>query len=264
MKKSFTPDKEDRYFSKAVSNALQILELLRTEQSPLGLSEITRKTGINKTSIFRFLYTMEITGHVLRDETGRYSLSRSGLQCSPDLTPEQITAAAVPHMRNLRRRYSETVSLGVLLKNHIEIFEVLESPHLIRMSNRIGGIIPPHASSIGKAITAFQDEDKQDKLLGSFGMLRFTEKTILDQLRLKQEYTEIRRAGWSHDNRESDLEGKCFGAPVLIRGKAVASISISFPAFRVLEGNNLKVMLEDLVRTAGILSGELENPKKKQ
>ena len=257
MKKNYTPDEGDRYFSKAVSNALRILDLLRNEQSPLGLSEITRKTGINKTSVFRFLYTMEVTEHVLRDETGRYTISLTGLECSPDITPEQIKAAALPHMRRLRSTYAETVSLGVLLKNHIEIIQVLESSHLIRMSNRIGAIIPPHASSIGKAITAFQDEDQQEQLVNSFGMLRLTEKTILDDVTLKQEYSKIRRLGWSHDNRESAIEGQCFGVPVMLRGKAVASISISFPAYRVLEGEALQSMLEDLKTTAAKISAEL-------
>ena len=181
MKTDITPDKEDRYFSRAVSHALQILDLLRTEPSPLGLSEITRKTGINKTSVFRFLYTMEATGHVLRDETGRYKISVSGLEYSHGITPDQIKNAALPHLRKLWSHYSETVSLGVLLKNHIEVIQVLESPHLTRMSNRTGAIIPPHASSIGKAIAAFQDEEKQEQLVGSFGLLRLTEKTIQDR-----------------------------------------------------------------------------------
>ncbi len=259
MKKFYAPDKEDRYFSRAVSNALQILDLLRNDQSPLGLSEIARKTGINKTSVFRFLYTMEVTGHVARDETGRYTISHTGLECSPDITPEQVKAAALPRMRRLRSSYAETVSLGVLLKNHIEVIQVLESSHLIRMSNRIGAIIPPHASSIGKAITAFQDEDKQEQLVNSFGMLRLTEKTILDDVTLKQEYSKIRRLGWSHDNRESAMEGQCFGVPIMLRGKAVASISISFPVFRVLEEKNLQSMLENLKRTANEVSAELDS-----
>ncbi|MFH1964465.1 MAG: IclR family transcriptional regulator [Acidobacteriota bacterium] len=260
MKQTYTPDKKDRYFSRAVSNALKILDLLRAEPTPLGLSEITRKTGINKTSIFRFLYTMEVTGHVIRDETGRYNISGSGLEYSPEITPDRIKEAALPHMRKLRSSYSETVSLGVLLKNHIEVIQVLEGPHLIRMSNQVGRIIPPHASSIGKAITAFQDEAKQERLVNSFGMLRLTEKTILDEGRLKQEYSEIRRMGWSHDNRESAIEGECFGAPIQLRGKTVASVSISFPVFRGLEGKKLQVMLEDLKTTAKNVSVELENP----
>jgi DNA-binding IclR family transcriptional regulator len=264
MEKNYAPDKEDRYFSRAVSSALKILDLLRAEPLPLGLSEITRMTGINKTSVFRFLYTMEITGHVIRDETGRFRISNSGLESSHEITPDQIKLAALPYMKKLRSRYSETVSLGALLRNHIEVLQVLESPHLIRMGNQVGRIIPPHASSLGKAITAFQDESKQDSLVSSFGMLRLTEKTILDEVRLKQEYSEIRLRGWSHDNRESAIEGQCFGAPIQIRGKTIASISISFPMFRVLEGKKLQVMLEDLRKAAKNVSVDLENPGRKR
>ncbi len=258
MKNNQIPEKEDRYFSRAVSNALKILDLLRVERSPLGLSDITRKTGINKTSAFRFLYTMQISGHVTRDTAGRYSPSGAGLDCSSELTPERIRAAALPHMRKLRSRYGETVSLGVRFRTHIEVVEVMESPHLIRMSNRIGAIIPPHASSLGKAIAAFQDEEMQERLLNSFGMLRLTEKTILDETHLRQEYARIRSLGWSHDNRESAIEGQCFGVPVIFKENAVAAVSISFPVYRVPGEKQLNTMLEDIKRAAVNISSDLE------
>ena len=169
MNKENTPGSEDRYFSRAVNNALRILDLLKGERAPLGLSDITRKTGINKSSAFRFLYTLEVTGRIIRDDTGRYSVSGPGLDYASIVSAEELIKAALPHMKGLRSRYTETVSLGILLKNHIEAIKVLESPKLIRMSNRVGAIIPPHASSMGKAITAFQDDELQERLINGYG-----------------------------------------------------------------------------------------------
>jgi len=257
MNREFIPDQEDRYYSRAVSGALKILDLLGAVSGPQRLSEIARKTGINKSSVFRFLYTMEATGHITRDEAGRYRLAASGPGFAAEVSPARIRETALPQMKRLRSRFSETVSLGVLFKSHIEVIEVLESPHLIRMSNRIGALIPPHASSLGKAIAAFQDEERQEILVNSFGMLRLTEKTIMDEALLKQDYAGIRKRGWSHDNRESAIEGQCFGTPIIFGGKSVAAVSISFPVYRVLEGAARREMLEVLMASGKSISSEL-------
>lgn len=258
MNKKAKQGNEDRYFSRAVANALKILDLLRNEQSSLSLSEIIRKTEINKTSAFRFLYTMETTGHLVRDPSGRYSLSGTGLDYSFKITPDRVRERALPHMRELRSAFAETVSLGFLFRTRIEVIEVLESPHLIRMSNRIGAIIPPHASSIGKAIIAFLEEERQERLVNSFGMLRMTEKTIVDEAQLREEYGRIKRQGWSHDDRESAIEGQCFGAPIRFKGEPIAALSISFPVYRVLEGKNRDKMLQALRSTADKISADLD------
>jgi len=258
MKNNQIPEQEDRYFSRAVSNALKILDLLRVEHHPLGLSDITRKTGINKTSAFRFLYTMQVSGHVTRDTAGRYSPSGSGLEYSSEITPQRIRAAAIPHMKNLRSQYEETVSLGVRFRNHIEVVAVLESSHLIRMSNREGAILPPHASSMGKAITAFQEESSQYQLINSFGLLRLTARTVTNETMIREEYSRIRKRGWSQDDRESAIEGRCFGAPVRYRDKVLAAVSISFPLSRAPENNARREMLENLVRATDSISADLE------
>ncbi len=257
MNKKNTPGSEDRYFSRAVNSALRILDLLKGERVALGLSEISRRTGINKSSAFRFLYTMEVTGHIIRDENGRYSASGPGLDYVALVSAEKLIKAALPHMKGLRSRYSETVSLGILLKNHIEAIKVLESPKLIRMSNRVGAIIPPHASSMGKAITAFQDDELQERLINGYGMMRLTDKTITDDASLMQEYSAIRKRGWSQDNRESALEGQCFGAPIRFEEKVIAAVSISFPVYRVLKGEPLRLMIADLRKTAETISRQL-------
>ena len=252
------PGRDDKYFSRAVSSALEILDLLREQRAPLGVSQIARKAGISKTSTFRFLYTMERTGHVIKDNSGKYLLSGAGNEFSSGPAPSRIRDAALPHMRQLRGRFNETVSLGVLFRTHVEVVAVLESPQLIRMSNREGAILPPHASSMGKAITAFQEESSQYRLINSFGLLRMTARTLTDETRVREDYAQIRKKGWSQDNRESAIEGRCFGAPVRYRGKVLAAISISFPLSRVPEGAERREMINDLVQVAESISADLE------
>ena len=64
--------KGDRYFSKDIGQALSILEIFNHISDPVSLSEITRKTGLPKSSVFRILHTLEVSDYVQRDGSDRY------------------------------------------------------------------------------------------------------------------------------------------------------------------------------------------------
>jgi DNA-binding IclR family transcriptional regulator len=144
-----------------------------------------------------------------------------------------LRAARLP-LRDLAARYEETVSLAVLFENRIEVVHVIDSPSLMKMSNIVGRILPPHASSMGKAITAHLEEKAQTKLLQNYGLIRFTAKTILSKPALEAEYQRIREQGYSVDAEESIPDGQCFGAPILDkRGYPAGAISVSMPKSRI-------------------------------
>ena len=84
-------------------------------------------------------------------------------------------------MQELNASLRETVSMAALFDNRIEVVAVIESPQTIRMSNVVGHIVPPNASSLGKVITAFQSQEQREKLLRSYGFWRFTERSITDR-----------------------------------------------------------------------------------
>jgi DNA-binding IclR family transcriptional regulator len=98
----------------------------------------------------------------------------------------------------------------------------------------VGRILPPHASSLGKAITAHLPDDVVERLRRSYGTHRFTEHTITDEVALKQEYERVRKDGFSTDAEESVLEGCCFGAPITgPDGVVLAALSLSLPKMRL-------------------------------
>ena len=48
----------DKYFSKTIEKGLWILSLFDRDHSKRSLSEISQITGINKTSVYRFVNTL--------------------------------------------------------------------------------------------------------------------------------------------------------------------------------------------------------------
>ena len=114
----------------------------------------------------------------------------------------------------------------------------------------MGRIIPPHASSMGKAICASQSEVRCEALLRSYGLHRFSDTTITDESELKTEFENIRREGWSLDNEESTEKGYCFGVPVTIGNEILAALSISVPESRIPEVKFRDEIIEALKDTA--------------
>lgn len=226
--------RDDKYYSKVIGRALEILAVLREAGRPMALADLTSRLGLAKSSVFRLLHTLDVSGYVERTPEGEYRLTADLQVWGDGKRVTDLLDAALPAMRSLGREFGETVTLAMHLDNRIEVVATVDSPHLIRMANTVGRILPPHASSLGKAITAHQPDDVVERLRRSYGNHRFTAHTITDDVVLKQAYEAIRAQGYSTDTEESVLEGCCFGAPVTAPdGHVFAAISLSLPKMRL-------------------------------
>jgi IclR family acetate operon transcriptional repressor len=244
--------RRDKYFSKVIGKALDIISILRSSPQPLSLNELTLRLELVKSSVFRILHTLEVSGYIERDAAGRYTVAPDLRASAPGHIRTALVDAAAPELRELSREFCETVSLAMRFENRIEVIATLESPHLIRMGNTVGRIVPPYASSLGKAVAAFQSEEVRDRLVRSYGIHRFTEHTVTDEVELKREFERVRSRGYSTDEEESVLEGCCFGTPILDEyGEAIAAISVSSPKMRMRDERLQKRLLTALRRAAG-------------
>lgn len=57
---------------KMVDRALEVLDILRKERSPLGVNEIAKNCELNPSTAFRILKTLEVNGWVYQCMDGRY------------------------------------------------------------------------------------------------------------------------------------------------------------------------------------------------
>lgn len=241
----------DKYFSKVIGKALDVIAILRASGQPLSLNELTLRLKLAKSSVFRILHTLEVAEYVERDAAGRYTVPVDLRAWAAGQVRAVLVDAALPALKELSREFGETVSLAMRFENRVEVIATVESPRLIRMGNTVGRILPPHASSLGKAIVAFQPEDVRDRLVRSYGIHRFTEHTVTDEVDLKREFEAVRARGYSMDDEESVLGGLCVGVPVLdAHGDAIAALSVSSPKARMRDQQLQKRLVAALSRTA--------------
>jgi IclR family acetate operon transcriptional repressor len=252
------PKSESKYFSRAVSKALEVLELLQADQAPLALNEVARRIRVSKTSTFRLLRTLETAGCVASTSRGQYYLAPGIHSVVPTQYVARLLRAATPRLQELSRDLHETASLAALFDNRVEVIAVNESSQTLRMSNVVGHIVPPNASSLGKAITAFQPDERREKLLRSFGIYRFTEHTITDRAALDREFAEVRLRKFALDREESVYDGNCFGVPIFgDAGEVMAAVSVSLPKARLRDAEHEKALLAALRNASAQIASDL-------
>ena len=248
-------DRRGDYFIRAVGNAIDILHLISQSSEPVSLVKVTETIGQSKSSVFRILCTLERKGLLERRPGDLYVLSGAGFSLKSDRLLVRLKRVAEPLMRDLSKEFRETVSLAFLFENHIEVVAVVDSPQRIRMYNVLGGIIPPHASSVGKCIVAHQPEPQREHLLTTYGICAFTPRTITDSALLDEEFRCVRDRGFAVDREESTTDGCCFGAPIWTSADRVgAAISLSLPKVRLTGEQKI---VDAVRRTAQAISTQL-------
>jgi IclR family acetate operon transcriptional repressor len=249
-----------RYFSRAVGKALETLELLQLRQESMTLDEIARQVELSKTSVFRLLRTLEVAQYVVTSGWGKYSLAPGVQAIVSTQWLARLVRTATTRLHDLTRDLHETASMAALFDNRIEVIAVIESPHTVRMSNVVGHILPPNASSMGKAITAFQTEERREKLLRSHGIYRFTDHTVADECELGREWERVRLEKFAVDREESVYDGVCFAVPIFGDAGAVnAAISLSLPKSRLRNAEHEAVVVKALTTAATQIAADLRS-----
>ena len=170
-----------------VRSTFRLLEEL-SKNGALGLNDLTQRTGISKSTVFRILTTLTHLGYVVRDPSRTYYVSQTiGDLVSMGAGVEAIRRAALPRMLQLRDQYGETVNLGHLELDKVTYIEVVPSEYALRLHERPAATVCLHASALGKAILAFSDEEFASSLLRGRELPKFTRNTIVDSQELLAE-----------------------------------------------------------------------------
>lgn len=229
------PEKQNEP-SRALAKGLQILEALATADKPRTLAQIASAIGLGKASTFRLTQTLVGAGYVTQNERAEYELRGAWTGAGLDKWARTLGPVARPEIERLCDEISETVSLGLLCEDHIRVFDTVESPRHVRMSNYKDRILPPYASSLGKAIAAFQTPEMLAGLINVYGLYPITQNTLTDLTAIRRDMERVREMGYSREYEETVCGGCCFGAPIRDdRDEVRAAVSVSMPVIRLTE-----------------------------
>ncbi|WP_392411267.1 DNA-binding transcriptional regulator KdgR [Edwardsiella piscicida] len=224
----------------AVSSVLKVFGILQalSEEREIGITELSQRVLMSKSTVYRFLQTMKSLGYVAQDSgTEKYTLTLKLFELGAHaLQNVDLIRLADIEMRELSRLTKETIHLGALDEDGIVYIHKIDSMYNLRMYSRIGRRNPLHSTAIGKVLLAWRDRAEVEALVSQIEFTRSTPRTIADAAQLMQALEQVRAQGYGEDNEEEEEGLRCIAVPVFDRfGVVVAGLSISFPTLRFSE-----------------------------
>ena len=242
----------------AVDRVLSIFELLANEQGELSFSELSSSLNIPKPSLSRLLSNLQQRGYVSHNPaTRKYQLTLKLLTLGDRLLDRlDLREKARASMQKLMEKSKETVELAILDDKEIVYIDKLESYESIRLVAHIGSRYSTlHPTAVGKVFLAYMSKEDFEYIVRERGLKKFTENTITDAEKLKEELKEIRANGYAFDDQEVRLGVRRIAAPIFDHSKKIAGvIGIAGPTFRMRQARK-----DELGRMVKQAAGEISN-----
>ena len=224
----------------AVDRAFSILAALSEQSEPLPLAELSRKTGLYKSTILRLLASIEAAGYATRLPDGRYSLGPMALRLGlayENQTPLRLHV--MPILHDLVAQGTESASFHIRhgADTRICLFRV-NSNHSTLDRVKAGDILPLNRGAAGRVIGAFSggaDEDRED----------------------------LARTGYALSRGERDPSCSGLAAPVFgLNSSLVGALSLSGPGERFTDEAVLR-MRDLLLEATRMLSTSLGSDRRR-
>ena len=217
-----------------VRKAMAVISAFSYGEPVLGVSELSRRLGMGKSTVHRILTTLQGGGFVERTADERYRLSikmyEIGLQVAAS---SELRELVHPALERLRNESGETAHLAVLSGTDVVYLDRLESPHMLRMLTQVGRRRAAHATSSGKVLLAFGAPADIDGVVAA-GMPRLGPRTITSRSMLERALADVRADGYAVSVEESAPGVASVAAPLFDGdGECVAAMSVAGPVTRM-------------------------------
>lgn len=181
----------------------EILESLREEEG-VTITELTRRTGLSKSTVYRHLATLTDMGYVV-EHNEEYYIGFRLLEISEQARNRKTGYTAAK--RKVFELGQETDERAVFI-----VEEEGEAVYIHRYGSltdtMIGKRRPLHSMASGKAILAEWDDEAVAEFIDEKGLDAHTDNTITDPETLYAELEDVRDRGYAV-NVEEYMEGLC-------------------------------------------------------
>lgn len=245
---------------KVIDKMIEILLLFLEEKRPLGVSYISKNLKIYKSSVFRILKTLQSRGFIKQGENKKYWLGSKFYSLGMLYKNEsELADLTNRYLKQLSNKINETVHLAVFDEidyRKVVVINNIATKQRLGSSPAAGSRNPTHASALGKVLLAYSSDEIIETILSS-SLKKFTENTITDKEKLKEELKEIRKRGYAVDREELEEGLVCYAAPIFERNNkyALAGLSVTGPGSRIYKKKD--ELINEVKYTARLINSEL-------
>jgi len=150
--------KEARDFINSLARGLTILEAFNSNNPILGITDLSRKTGLSKSTVFRLVHTLRSLRYItLVPGENKYTLGPRVLGLGfAVLSSLELREVAQPYLMELSRQVEETVNLAVLDGWRLIYLERIKTQQIVNINLHVGSRLELYNTAMGRVLTAFQ------------------------------------------------------------------------------------------------------------
>lgn len=204
------------YFSTTIEKGMAILGLFDRDHTRRNLTEISKITGFNKTSTFRFINTFVDLGYLKKcSNSKQIKLGRKALLLGHNVIQGSDLLQGVKSLID-KTFYEFGITIDSALLDDCKLISLYrrESSNIIHLR------LPPvmedlYARALGKAVLAHISESDLSRYLDGITMKMLTPKTLVGREVLFADLNLTRGRGYSINNEEYMIGLICIGAPLI-------------------------------------------------
>ena len=219
---------ESNTFDSVVGRVGAILDAFDNRHLAMGVSELSRRSGLPKSTTARLAAELTTYGFLERTDSADFRLGTKLFELGELASSQRkLREVALPYMADLRQVSRQTVHLGVLAGTDVVYVEIVRSRDAPRMPSQVGGRLPAHAAAVGKAMLAFSPDAVVQAVI-DHGLPAVGPRTITAPGLLLRELRRIKDSGIAYESEESGHGVGCAASPIFgADGLPVAALSIS-------------------------------------
>ncbi len=215
----------------AVDRALRLLELIAAAPDGLTGTELSAAAGVNRSTAWRLLATLETHDLVERDpDSSRYGVGLGAMRLAA-LTPgAAIARRARPILERLSLEAGEAATLTIGGASSLLVIDQVDAPQVVNV-RWTGRVIPVESSSVGKLVLAAWTDAEIAAYLGD---------RLTDALRADIATARATGVGTTFSEYEQGLNG-ISAAACDRHGRPVAYVSVTGPDYRLSAARTAEV-----------------------
>lgn len=224
----------------ALDKVFAILEAFLDEGEPLRLSDLSEKTGLNKSTVRVIASGLVDKGYLVQNsKRGRYFLGLKFMQYAQAVEKHlSVRQVATPYLRELLDQVNETSELVMRDGLVATVVASFEPDRLLSVSSagKWAARLPLHQTACGKVLLAHIDPEEWEQVRDQLELWPGSPKTIATLDELERHLALVRQSGIAVDDEEAEMGIRSIAAPVRDGGgRVIAAIDIVGPKLRLTD-----------------------------
>ncbi|KAF1020984.1 MAG: Transcriptional repressor IclR [Paracidovorax wautersii] len=216
-----------------LDRAFALLGAFGPTDERLTLTELSRRTGLYKSTVLRLLAALEHGGFMRKLDDGTYAIGAAPMRLAAIYQRSfRVDSIIEPLLAELSSQLGETASFYVRSGERRLVVSRVEPARSVRVSIRVGEDFDVHRGASGKVLLAFTDGTGP-------------------------EFEPIRSRLWATSFGERDPETAAASVPIFgALGELIGALTVSGPLSRLSQSDAMHATVAALFKTARRATGE--------